>query len=58
MNHFPLGGAFPRPPPDGFPVVLGKFGTAGAFDPPAVTGVEELPLLPTDLAMAFASCIS
>jgi len=23
MGYFPFGGLFPRPPPDGFPVVLG-----------------------------------
>lgn len=26
IDYFPLGGQFPLPPPDGFPVVLGPFG--------------------------------
>lgn len=25
VNQFPLGGLLPRPPPDGFPVLLGPF---------------------------------
>ena len=37
-------GAFPLPPPEGLPVVLGRLGTAGALEPP-----PALPLpLPDD----------
>ena len=43
--YLPLGGALPRPSPEGFPVLLGRFATGGAFEPPdLLAGVK--PLLP------------
>lgn len=44
-THF-LGGLFPRPSPEGFPVVLGPFGGLGAALPPLL---PPLPLLPAPL---------
>lgn len=36
INYLPFGVLFPRPPPDGLPVVLGPFGGRGA-DPLAIS---------------------
>eukprot|EP01133_Synstelium_polycarpum_P009840 gene9840-11499_t len=56
--YLAFGAAFPRPPPEGLPVVLGRFGTAGALEPPpppAPLPVDpELLLLPPDLDMTFS----
>ena len=49
---FPFpGGAFPLPGPEGFPVLLGKFGTVGLLDLPG--DLFPPPLLGLDLAMHF-----
>lgn len=41
--YLPLAGAFPRPPPEGLPVVLGKFATGGDLEPPALlAGADPL----------------
>jgi hypothetical protein len=55
QRYFP-GGLFPRPPPDGFGVVLGAFG--GRPPPPVPPPLPPplvLPLLPLPIACSFAN---
>ena len=57
FSYLPFGAAFPLPPPEGLPVVLGRFGTAGALEPPPLPlfPVDPEPLLPLpDLDMSFS----
>jgi hypothetical protein len=54
-NYLPLDGPLPRPPPEGFPVVLGRFATGGAFEPPDLSAGAD-PLLPSldfDIAISL-----
>lgn len=52
--YLPLGGALPRPSPEGFPVLLGRFATGGAFEPlDLLAGTEPL-LVPPDFDIAIS----
>ena len=56
VNYLPLGAAFPRPPPDGFPVVLGRLATAGAFDPPDFPELDPaFPPLDFDMTISLVT---
>lgn len=60
-HYFPFGGAFPLPPPEGLPVVLGRLGTAGVLEPPPALPLPlldepELLLLPDDFDITL-SCL-
>lgn len=51
--YLPLAGALARPPPDGLPVVLGRFATGGAFAPLDFPPGAEPLLPPLDLDMTI-----
>ncbi|MEO6680857.1 MAG: hypothetical protein ABIO21_26270, partial [Pseudomonas sp.] len=62
MVYLSLAGALPRPPPEGLPVVLGRFAIGGAFDPPDFPAGAEPLLPPLDfdmtISLAMQDCVS